>query len=239
MATVVCALGCAAVASAAPAVANTITFQLDERFGGYAPKGPGPWLTATFTDIGPDAIELTLNATGLRRGEFLGNSGFLFNLDPFRDGPLTATWKAGRKGTMSFGEDAYMARRRGPFDAMLSFAPGHRLRAHQESVWTLRGFDLSTADILGLGSGENSRRDLDVASLVEGIPRHGRRGAGWITDTDPLITFTRNISPPLGKGDLPTAVPLPASVWLFAGALGGLALTCRRRTTAHNSPVMN
>jgi hypothetical protein len=64
--------------------------------------------------------------------------------------------------------------------------------------------------------GKRRTRSL-LASFVQGIPHRGHKRADWNTDTDPLIAFTQTI--PL-RADQPSA-----------NALGGLALTCRRRAT--------
>ena len=80
---VAAALGWLTFQGVAPANANTITFELDSVFGGATPHGSLPWVTAIFTDKGPNAVRLTLAASGLSGHEFLGKGGFLFNLDPF------------------------------------------------------------------------------------------------------------------------------------------------------------
>ncbi len=75
---------CAAVAS--PAMASVV-FNLDTPFPtDPAPDGPAPWLTATFTTVGPDTVTLTMQAN-LTNDNFVGGQtgfgwGFNFSGDP-------------------------------------------------------------------------------------------------------------------------------------------------------------
>jgi len=229
---VAAALGWVAFQGVAPANANTITFELDSVFGGATPHGSLPWVTAIFTDKGPNTVRLTLAASGLSRREFLGKRGFLFNLDPF-PGHLKAKYIRGQKGKFTFRRDRFKPLGQGPFDALLSFSGDQSLRPGERSVWRITGKGLSTAEILDLGEGSG----LDVASLVQGIPlgKH-KRGSGWITDDDaafepgkPIITT----NPP----DVPPPVPLPATLWAFGSGLGGLLLLSRRRRASKSASL--
>lgn len=72
-------LAIAAVAASAVVPAKALTFGLDYVFSGAGvPGNPGPWGTATFSDVA-GGVQLKMDATGLTGGEFFGS--WYFNLN--------------------------------------------------------------------------------------------------------------------------------------------------------------
>jgi hypothetical protein len=212
------------VGSAAPASANTVTFDLDTLLSGKKPHGTVlPWVTVTFTDIGHNAIRLAVTATGLTGREFLGKEGLVFNLDPFPRN-LKAKFLHGVRGTFKFAKDHFGTYDRDQlFDASLNFSKAHRLHRHQKSVWKLTGTGLSTADLFGLDPGEQADDVMQVAAFVDTPFVRNQHYCAWITASHEI---GGGGSPP------PQPVPVPPALWLFGSAVGGLAFTFRRRRTA-------
>jgi hypothetical protein len=212
-----------AVSSVESLKANTITLNLDTVLSGKSPAGLAPWVTATFTDVGPNSVRLTLRATDLTPGEFLGRGALYFNLAPDVS-HLTTSFIGGQKGHLKFGADAFNAGGNGLFDAELNFAQAgkNRFTRGEKSVWLLHGHGLNAADILALSlGGNNSSEGLYVASHFQGSGL-GRSG-DWITDTPPGGTTGET---PL---DTPSAVPIPPALVLFGSGLVGLGLLSRRK----------
>jgi hypothetical protein len=63
-----------------PANAATVTFNLGNEFSGaFEPAGSPPWARATFTDLAPGTVRLTMSALNLTGSEFI--SEWFFNLE--------------------------------------------------------------------------------------------------------------------------------------------------------------
>ena len=81
-------VGVGTILAATSVQAASFTFPLDIQFSdtGTDPRGPTPWLTATFEDIDPQEgtgnpqVRLTMSALNLTDDEFV--SGWYFNIDP-------------------------------------------------------------------------------------------------------------------------------------------------------------
>src|SRR6516165_6294700 len=77
------------------ASAASFTFDLNFEFsGGQAPGGSPPWLSATFTDIAPGEVSLTLSASPPGGAGLTGTEnvvGWYFNVDPAFVGSLSFT----------------------------------------------------------------------------------------------------------------------------------------------------
>lgn len=55
-------------------------YNISNTFSGATPQGPIPWLTATFTDVGANQVQLDMTAPGLTGQEFVG--AWFFNFSP-------------------------------------------------------------------------------------------------------------------------------------------------------------
>jgi hypothetical protein len=66
--------------------ASDITYHFDTVFlNAPAPAGPAPWVDATFHDVSPGTVLLTISAVNLDSGFFIGGQsqgGLFFNLNP-------------------------------------------------------------------------------------------------------------------------------------------------------------
>jgi len=100
------------------------TYQFSTSTNALAPAGPGPWLTATFVDVAPDTVDLTLLTTGLTGIEFVGE--FYFNLDPLLDLTLLSFSAPTKTGffadpIISKSINAYKADGDGKYDILIDF----------------------------------------------------------------------------------------------------------------------
>ncbi len=111
--------------------ASIVTLEMGDMFGTPTgtPTNPGPWITATFTDVisggSVVAVDLKITANGLTSNEKL--VGAYFNLDPLLEpADLTFTGPTASSGTfedpvISKGRDLYQADGDGSYDILFSF----------------------------------------------------------------------------------------------------------------------
>lgn len=199
-----------AAATLPPTVgAAVVTFDHDWTCSGTTPAGPGPWLTATFTDAAPGEVTLTLDAAGLDGVEFV--SSWAFNLDPaFHPGELTfsAPTKVGsfKDPTITAVADAIDAGPAHGFDVELSFAKAKadRFGAGEKVTYTLGGPTGLSASAFDDHLHDDYRATAHVQALLGG-------GSAWVA-----------------------SVPEPVSLATVAGAVAFTALRRRRRRPAQS-----
>jgi hypothetical protein len=121
------------VAMTAPVSAATNVFEFDVEFSemGMDPKGPAPWLTATFDDtadaIGANGVRLTMSAGNLVNQEFVNDWYFNFddNLDvtqlSFAAVDITDTATFNTMTDISTSKNFFMSDGDGNFDMLFDF----------------------------------------------------------------------------------------------------------------------
>jgi hypothetical protein len=174
----------ATVLTPAAAGGAVLTFAHTTTYSGTPVTGGAPWLVATFSDVGNDAVELKLDAAALPPGGFVAS--WAFNLDPAFD--LTAlTFSAPAKSgtfadpTVSRDPENINAGGVHGFDLELSFRPAaaDRFEAGEAVTYTLGGIPgLSAASFDFHTPGKTDR--YHAAAHVQGLPGGG---AGWVAAT--------------------------------------------------------
>lgn len=213
-----CMAAAMAVAAGASQAA-TLQFELTREFSGsgFNPTGSSPWGTATFVDVVPGQVQLTLaRSSNMTSGEFIRS--WFFNLDPaISPSALSITQNSGPVATaLEAATDAYRADG-GPFmDIRLSFATSGAQRFDGDfatAVFTFSAAGLTAESFrqFGLGAG-NSPNGLLHAAHIQGIPGDG---SAWTTGGEVIL------------------VPLPPAAWAGVSGLaivGGVVHMRRRRT---------
>ncbi len=196
---------------AVSAGAATVEFGLDfEYTGGVDPAGPPPWLVAGFEDVRLNEVRLVIDTFGLQDEEFV--SSWFFNLDPELNAEFLNFSFSGGTGlpaTVNLGTDSQNAggdRGQG-FDIMLSWSTsqGRRFIADKFIIYMITYSDPDNPDDTITASAFNffNQGGLLSAAHVQGISPGD--GSGWIA-----------------------AVPIPGTIWLFAGGVMGLAAIRKR-----------
>lgn len=134
-------------------------YSLGTSYSGTAPSGPSPWVTATFTDVAPNAVQLQLSTPNLSGTEFVG--GWYFNFDPNANvSNLTITPTSGAPPgtpTISTGTNAFKADGGGYYDIAINFPEsGNRFTANE-----LATYNITSSDSLNAGM-------FDFASIPSG-----------------------------------------------------------------------
>jgi hypothetical protein len=161
--------------------------------GTTAPAGSTPWLNATFDDGGAaGTVTLTLSATNLTGGEFVGD--WYFNLDPALDSSsllFSAPTKVGSFGDPGIGKatDAYQADGDGKYDIEFAFAMGGagvRFGAGESATYTITGISTLTANSFKfLSSPAGGHGPYYTAAHVQGIAIEGGTTSAWVTVPEP------------------------------------------------------
>jgi hypothetical protein len=214
-------IGCALLAATLPILPNAnaagTLFALDTVFSGSTPPaGPGPFTTATFLDVAPGTVDLTIENVGLSSGEFI--SGLYFNLNPLDSATALTFSLLGTSGTfstptISLGTDDFKADGDGKYDILFGFgtASGTTFTVGNSITFRITGIaGLTAADFNFLSAPAGGSGPFYAAAHVQGTPPNNG-GSCWI-------------EPGLG----PMPVPEPSSGLLLAlGA--GLWFSLRRR----------
>jgi hypothetical protein len=199
-----------------PAYADSLTLDFEYEFSeADTPGGTWPFLTATFTDVGPDQVQLTMDAGNLIDSEFV--HAWYFNFDPAGVlGSLTATYQSGiEAGAVSFSTNAFKADGDGYFDIGFDFLHDRKLGAGTTSVYLLQQTDLTAGLFMfpSVDGNDPLKNDFLSAAHVGGIGAGGE-GSGWLA----------------GRERHDVVVPEPATVVLVGAGLVALHLRRRRRT---------
>jgi hypothetical protein len=170
-------LAIAAVAVTAVLPAKGLTFGLDYIFSGPGiPGNPGPWGTATFSDVS-GGVQLTMNGSGLSGSEFFGS--WYFNLNSSLN-PASLNFAAQSNvgvdpSSVAIGQgaNAFKADGDGFFDILFDFASSgaNRFGAGDSLTYLITGIPgLSAADfnftsVGGPISGYHTAAHLQASSV--------------------------------------------------------------------------
>lgn len=195
------------------AKAETFIFPLDYEItsDGAEPQGPMPWVTATFIDVSPDNVQLTMSASNLTGTEFITKWFFNSGIDATG---LTFTPDSGNSlaistPTINTGLNAYKADGDGYFDIRFDFqtsAGTGRFTSGETVIYNIGGSSLSASSFNFISAPDGAGTGLYYsAAKVQGINGNDNT-SGWIANT--------------------TVVPEPISSILFLS--GGATLAVRR-----------
>lgn len=197
---------------AVPASATTVSFELDFIFSG--PGEPtntvGPWVTAVFSDVSTDTVDLTISAPGMT-GDTEKVSAMYFNLDPSLDVTLlnfssmiTSDNVELSMFGIGLGDDAHQANGDGHFDILIDFNKDGESKAFNEDE-TVQ----FTITLAGL-----TAESFNFPSTMDG-------GEGEYSVAGHLLSVG------VGEDSAWITVPEPATIALLG--LGALALLRKRR----------
>lgn len=196
-------------------VATTIQFALNNSYSGGPPSGSGPWLTATFEDIGADLVKLTMTATNLVGSEDVRQWGF--NINPTLEASLaslTFTHISGvTAASIDVGADASNEGPSHGYDFQFNWGSGSNsvFVAGVSSVYNLGGISGLNANSFNFAS-EGGAPSFFTAAHIQQIPGAGDDSA-WI-----------------GSGASRNVVPEPSAVsWLLAAGVILASLVVARR----------
>ena len=177
-----------------PAASATLTFYYCEEFSGATPPaGPGPWLSASFTNTGVNTVQLVMSAGGLVGTEFVDD--WLFNLDPLLSaGDLSFAFVSGGStaNAVNLGTNAFQADGDGLYDIQLDFPPppgtftakftAGELVTYNITYTGAGSFDENSFDFLSAPAGGHG--PFKSAAHVQGIGTDGGQ-SGWVNDCVP------------------------------------------------------
>src|SRR5262249_18360391 len=126
------------------AAAAPVTYKFNTEFsGGQAPSGPAPSVIATFTDISPGDVRLTISTSGLTGNANIDQKGIYFNLDPSLDvTKLQFASGNGGAGTLAanainLGTDQFKADGDGKYDINLIYTSGSGFGPNLTSIYDI------------------------------------------------------------------------------------------------------
>lgn len=208
-----------------PAYATTLTLNFGDVFssGAVAPVGPSPWLTAVFDDGGtPGSVTLTMtvaNTVGVAAVDEV-----YFNLDPLFNASLLsfsymsgsstgpATGNQGNNGIFT-GTNQFQADGDGLYDIYFNFPPPPGTNSSRWTAGEVVTYNITSSQAITASS-------FDFLSAPGGGAAGPFTGAAHVLSTGPSGADSAWIAV--------SAVPLPATAWLFASGLLGLIGIARK-----------
>jgi hypothetical protein len=173
--------------------ASGFVYNFVDAFSGTSPSASTAWTTATFEDVAPGTVSLTISNSGLTANEYV--SGLYFNLDPTKS-PMSLQFNfvSGTAGVtlpvVTTGVNFERADGDGYYDVLFSFATAAsgRFNANDYFVYTITGIPgLTTADFIYLSAPAGGVGPFLAAGHVQSIGTNAL--SGWIapTETTPLV----------------------------------------------------
>lgn len=203
--------------------ADTLTFQLDYLYNGYSPSGSSPWPTATFVDLAPNTVELTMT-NNLVSNEFIdgvngkgkySNGGWFFNVNPDKLSVLSINYVSGSEAAQTL-KGSYQANGDGFYNIVFAWK---KFSGGNTAVYdfTVSEGSLTATDFNFLSSpGSGSQAGpFYSAAKVQGIvdPNNSSNTvSGWVAATAD-----------------PNPVPEPSTIMLLGSGLVSLGLWGRRK----------
>jgi hypothetical protein len=210
--------------SAANLNANQLILDLDTAYLNPAatPVGTVPWLTAEFTDIADNSVQLTMSTSGLETGVSQSVGNWFFNVTDSLLGLLNFQYVSGSEGSIFLAPNQRVAGGDLSFDiefdfAAAQFAPG------TQSTYLISSLDSSqpiSSESFALDSIFSPTQSYYSAALVEGV-------GSWIAASSATI-----IGPGPGPGPDPAPVPEAATIVLLGFGLSGLLAFGRKKFSA-------
>lgn len=210
-----------------PALATSITYDLDVEFSGGTHASGNP--SVTIADVGLNQVQITINSN-LSGSEFIDDLFLNYAEAPT---PLTVVSVSGTGSDAyidsSFGLDAFKADGDGYYDWLINFMPpgGARFGAGEQVIFLVQAVGLTATDfnlqslcVSGCGNGS-----FFAAAHIQGVgPNAGL--SGWQGDGNGGCL---NCPPPPPPPPPPNPVPEPASLMLLGSGMLGLVKLHRRR----------
>jgi hypothetical protein len=206
----------AALIFAQQAKASVIAYNFDTVFSGSTPPAaPGPWIQATFQDVTPGTVDLTVTNVGVSTGEFI--SGVYFNLKPTDSATnltltLTSSHGSFTIPTISLGTDSFKADGDGKYDILLSFdtSNGKTFTVNDSVTYRLTGIaGLTAVDFEYLSAPAGGSGPFYAAAHYQGTPPNNG-GSCWVEpDMGPQIVTVPEPAPQL-------LMALAAGLWFGA-----------------------
>lgn len=205
------------LALAYKAEATGINYEFGTVFSGQStpPAAAPPWVEATFLDVTPGTVQLTVTNVGLSSGEFM--SGLYFNINPADNVNNLKFSEVSSAGSftapmISLGEDSFKADGDGKYDILLSFGTsnGTTFTTDNSITYTITGIaSLSSSDFGYQSTPAGGAGPFYAAAHIQGTPPNNGQSC-WIEPD---------------KGPLPVPEPSPK---LLLALLAGLFFAARR-----------
>jgi hypothetical protein len=210
--------------AAVPVYADSLTqgdllFGLDKVYTGSAtPQGTPPWLTATFQNLGPNSVQLTLQSSGLTSGSNEYVSSWFFNFNPASEvlGLSITPQSEIAADPIIKATDGVKAGGDLSFDIQFSFAASS-FNAGKTSTYlissTLPSEPVDALSFSFMSTNPTGLTNYYSAANIQGVN-------SWIAAATAQTP---------GPGPGPKPVPEPATLILLTCGLGGLAVFGRKK----------
>ena len=218
-----------AAAATSPVCADSLAegdllFELDLVYTGTGtPQGTPPWLTATFQNLGPNSVQLTMDYSGGTSGgtEYVNSWFFNFNpsfevlgLNIIPQSEIAANPIIKASDGVKAGGDLL-------FDIQFSFAP-NSFNAGKTSAYlissTVPGESIDALSFSFLSTNTLGLTNYYSAANILGI--------------DSWTAAATAQTPGPGPGPGPSPIPEPATMMLLGCGLGGVTVFCRKKFLA-------